>query len=515
MRHGVFFALIATLTLALCGCGGPDVGLSPSDNPIGAYSGVGERETVTVPPRDEISMVFYEDMDSNPLTTTNSENHELLKLVYSPLIRLNGALEPEYVLAESVSISGTGVQIRLRGGLHFSDGSAVTAEDVAASFRTVRANDKSPYYARLQNVQRFTVTDNLTLSLTLSAPDTDFINCLDIPVMQKNGTAGCGPYQFSERNGQRVLEPNPQYFTQPTIQTIRLKKPTDDAERQKMFSVGLLDVYFMPAESEQVFSGGKEYRIQTYQSDNLLFLGVNCQHETLAHSGVRAFLSTLIDRDRIADNVLLGQASSSAYPFQPTWYKAASLTQNKVPDDLVKREQAAALGFSLTENTLRDGNGEQLVLSLLVAEGSTAHRAVAQAVADSLALSGVKINLETVPRENYNARLQAGEYDLYLGEVKTGRTLNTALYAAGSAINYGNFNAPELEEAAAQYRAGSKTLDDFAAVFDRFTPIMPLVYREGVLFAAADIGTFGSTGTWSVYGDITKLITLETEEEKK
>lgn len=505
-----FFALVAALSLLLCGC----EGVPEQPDSLGAYSGAGEKETVKIPPREEISMVFYEDMDTNPLTTPNSENHELLKLVYSPLVRLNRGLQPEYVLAESITVEGTAAEIRLKEGLLFSDGSPLTAEDAANSLRTVQKTPASPYYARLSNVKKISVADDRTLKITLSAPDADFINCLDIPVVQKKGGAGCGPYQFGERNGQRVLEPNPQYFAQPAIPVIRLKKPADDSERQKMFSVGLLDMYFMPAESEQVFSGGKEYRIQTYASDNLLFLGVNCQKEHLNRPEVRGFLSTLIDRDRITENVLLGQAASSAYPFQPAWYKASSLTQNKVPEALAMRDQAEGLGYTLSENNLRTKEGQQLVFSLLVAEGSAAHRDTAQAVAESLALSGVKINVETVPRADYTARLQAGEYDLYLGEVKTGRTLNTALYAAGSPLNYGLFSAPELEEAAARYRAGEKTLAEFAAVFDRYTPVMPLAYRDGVVFAASDIGDLQSAGTWAVYGDITKLVTLEREEEK-
>jgi hypothetical protein len=68
-----------------------------------------------------------------------------------------------------------------------------------------------------------------------------------------------------------------------------------------------------------------------------------------------------------------------------------------------------------------------------------------------------------------------------------------------------------LTAAAAEYRADKKTLKEFAAAFDEATPVFPLVYREGVLIAAADLGDFTQTGAWAVYGDISKLITMETE----
>ncbi len=511
MKQLLIGLVAAVLVLTMTGCSGESVEPEKAENQPGAYGNAGDEQREVLPARDYISMIFYEDMDRNPLTTTNSENHELLKLVYSPLIRLNRQLKAEYVLAERVTVERTKATVVLKAGLKFSDGAAVTASDVAESLKTVRNTPASPYHNRLENVKSWSAEDDRTLIITLREPDADFINCLDIPVIQRKGDAGCGPYQFAVQGGERVLVPNENYFVRPAISVIYLKKPANEKERQEMFSVGLLDVYFATAESDLVFSGGKNFRVQTYAGDNLLYLGVNCGSELLSDAKLRGFLSGLVGREKLVENVLLDQAEASAYPFQPGWYKAAGLTQDKGWTDLEKKQKAADLGLNLTENMLLDAEGKQLTFSLLVAEGSGVHGDAARAVADSFALSGVKINLETVSRADYNARLQSGRYELYLGEVKTGRTLNTALYAAGSAINYGSFSAPALEEAAAAYRAGRKSLSEYAAVFDQYTPIMPLAYRQGVLFVAADIGDFQSTGTWSLYGDITKLITKETE----
>ncbi|MBQ7935848.1 MAG: ABC transporter substrate-binding protein, partial [Clostridia bacterium] len=504
MKRFFLILTVGVLTFSLLGCSAlmdPDT----QSSQLGAYKEEEEREVI--PARHYISLIFYEDMDTNPLTTNNSENHELLKLVYSPLIRLNGSLVAEYILAESILIEGTSVRIGLKKDLKFSDGSAITAEDAAASYRTVQKTPDSPYYGRLTNVTRIQVVDDRTLLLTLREADTDFVNNLDIPIMPKSGTAASGPYQFSEKNGKLVLIPNPHHYVQPGIATIYLQHPANEQERQNMFSVGLLDVYFTSVESDLTFSGGKDYHVQTYAGDNLLYLGINCTHPLRSDAGARTFLNSLLEREKLADTVLLGQARETAYPFQSDWYKAEGLIHEKNPSDLAKKEQAAALGLNLTENALLDATGAQITFSLLVSEGSTVHQDTARAVADSFALSGIKINIESVPRTDYELRLQTGQYELYLGETKTGRTLNTVLYAAGSTLNYSGVLFPELEAAAAQYRAGTLSLTEFAGVFDTYTPVIPLAYRRGVLFVAKDIGDFQATGTWSLYGDITKLIT--------
>ena len=281
-----------------------------------------------------------------------------------------------------------------------------------------------------------------------------------------------------------------------------------------MFSVGLLDVYFAAAESELVLTGGKSFRTQTYAGDNLLYLGMNCSYGILTNGQVRYYLNQLMERSKLVENVLLGQAEATAYPFQPAWYKATGLTQGAAWTEPGKKEKAAAYGLTLSENVLTDASGQQLTFTLMALQESDMHKAVAQAVADSYALSGVKILPELVDRVTYNTRLAAGEYQLYLGELKTGRTLNPTLFAAGSVNNFSKGSFPALEEAAAAYKRGEIKLTEFAAVYDEYTPLIPLAYRRGVLFSAADIGDFRSTGTWALYGDITELVTLETEISK-
>ena len=511
MKRLIVWILAAMLLLSGCSSVEPE---PQEGSPLGAYGNTDEAETTLLPARSYISLVFYEDMDINPLTTAVNENHELLKLVYSPLLRLDERLTVHYVLAENVLTEEKTVTVYLRPNLKFSDGSAVTAGDVVSSLKTVRNTPTSPYYARLLNVKSVSEVDERTVRITLREKDVDFVNCLDIPVMKKGGNAGCGPYQFGEQGGERVLVPNPNYFLQPKIATIYLKKPAGEKDRQNMFSVGLLDVYFAAAESELVFTGGKSFRTQTYAGDNLLYLGMNCSYGILTNGQVRYYLNQLMERSKLVENVLLGQAEATAYPFQPAWYKATGLTQGAAWTEPGKKEKAAAYGLTLSENVLTDASGQQLTFTLMALQESDMHKAVAQAVADSYALSGVKILPELVDRVTYNTRLAAGEYQLYLGELKTGRTLNPTLFAAGSVNNFSKGSFPALEEAAAAYKRGEIKLTEFAAVYDEYTPLIPLAYRRGVLFSAADIGDFRSTGTWALYGDITELVTLETEISK-
>ncbi len=516
IKRLLLLLMIGALALGIFACGEPEP--DPGSSPLGAYSDHTPKTEEAAPARNYISLIYYEDMDGNPLTTTNRENHELLKLVYSPLIRLNGKLEAEYVLAESITMEGKTVRITLRKGLKFSDGSAVTAEDLDDSIQTIRQNPTSPYHSRLTNIKRYYAENSRTLVINLKEEDVDFINNLDLPIMKGGKGVGCGPYRFSKKGGERVLVANTHYFARPAIQTIYLKEPTDEKERQNMFAVGLLDVYFGTAESAQVFAGGKAYSVQSYPGDNLLYLGINCREGLLKSGKFRSFLNQITAREKLVKSVLLGQGEAARYPYQPSWYKAPQTVPGSGISETERKEQAAALGLSVTENALLNSAGKPLTFRLLVAAESNIHKAAAEAVAEGLAIAGVTIKIEAVPRAEYDARLAEGTFDLYLGEIKTGRTLNPALYASGSAVNFSGVEFTKLQSAAAQYQSGKISLSAFCEVFDRYTPILPLAYRGGALFAAGDIGEFQSTGSWALYGDMTKLVIksekIETEKTK-
>lgn len=512
MKKAALIFLIFALVFSAAGCGlGADI--EPGSSPLGAYGDHGEKVEI-VPPRKEIAMVFYEAMDTHPLTTTNSENHELLKLVYSPLVRLNGNLSAEYVLAEKVEIKGVDVTITLKKGLKFSDGSAVTAADLDHSIQTVRNHPDSPYYSRLANIQKYSVQDEQTLTITLKEPDIDFINCLDLPIIKKGKELGCGPYKFATEGGKQALKINKHYFEQPMVETIHLKAPKSEKERQEMFSVGLLDIYFDAAETEQKFAGGKGFSTQTYPGDNLLYLGINCREGLLQNSKFRAFLNRVINREKLVDGVLLGRAEAAVYPYQPNWYKAEQSIAESEYSDSEKAAAIKELGLTQQENILMDQESKPLSFRLLVCEENEMHTAAAKAVAEGLKIAGITIKIDAVSRWNYQARLAEGNFDLYLGESKTGRTLNTALYAPESAINFSGAPFEALQQAAADYKSGNLPLTDYCKAFDLDTPIIPLAYRGGTLFASADIGEFKSTGSWAIYGDFSKLMIKETEKIK-
>lgn len=172
----------------------------------------------------------------DPAKTTGN-GQPFMNLAYDPLIYRapDGQLKPR--LAESWGYVGTGntvFELHLRSGVHFTDGSALTADVVKANFDYLRkvGVGTAGKVARDATVQ---VIDPLTVRLTLTTanPDLPTIfsqdtmpgvisgDALANPDQLASQTRGSGPYVLDTAttvaNDHYTYTPNPQFWDKPSI----------------------------------------------------------------------------------------------------------------------------------------------------------------------------------------------------------------------------------------------------------------------------------------------------------
>ena len=111
--------------------------------------------------------------------------------LYEGLYALDTGFTPQPMLAESCTVSGTTCTITLRGGVTFSDGSAVTASDVVRSLQ--RAQSSERYGARLAGVSRIAAGSGGTVVLTLAYENQNIAALLDIPIVKAGTETATAP----------------------------------------------------------------------------------------------------------------------------------------------------------------------------------------------------------------------------------------------------------------------------------------------------------------------------------
>lgn len=168
----------------------------------------------------------------DPMRSAAAGNIETYGLLYSRLLRRNsetGALEAGLAENWDAAADGLTYTFKLRDA-KFSDGSAITADDVAFSLERVRADKRSAYPAPLGAVESITAADPKTVVVKLKSPFAPFLGNVEIwnmgIVSKKDVEARSeekaftekpltsGPYMVKEwrPNESLTLDPNPNYW---------------------------------------------------------------------------------------------------------------------------------------------------------------------------------------------------------------------------------------------------------------------------------------------------------------
>lgn len=242
------------------------------------------------------------------------------------------------VLAEDWSMSEDGktYTFQIKQGVKFSDGSDLTAEDVAKSILAVPVNlgQYNGSYGRLSTIIEDAVaTDEYTVELHLTQPYYNTLRelCLANPFgivsseqfnenltakqeSFRNATYGTGPYMYAGDNDGQTWNfvRNPNYWGDaPEVDSFSIKYiPDNDAKILAMqngemdFLSGIKNVsaesYAQMEQTDGFGAQADEKSLQTY------YVGYNLSSEIFSDQVVREAISSAIDKDAVVENIYGG-----------------------------------------------------------------------------------------------------------------------------------------------------------------------------------------------------------------
>lgn len=177
-RRSLFLLLTAALCLLLAGCWGSDP-LAEENGDLNGLLGLEGSDTADdVVPITSFALPILAGETLDPIDCGDGVQQLLLPLLYEGLFELDPSFEPQPVLCESYTHSEDFMvwtfQVR---SVSFSDGSALSAADVAAALQ--RAKTSARYGARLSSVSSIRV-QNGAVEITLSQANNRFPALLDI-----------------------------------------------------------------------------------------------------------------------------------------------------------------------------------------------------------------------------------------------------------------------------------------------------------------------------------------------
>ncbi len=422
----------------------------------------------------------------NPFAANDSEALWRTRMLFDMLVGLNPSdFSPVPALAKSWKIAGNVFTFTLQDSAKFSDGSDVTADDVAFTMKGILAKQTaSPNVSRLasiqgakeytagtaQDVAGIKVMDPKTLVVTLAQPDASFlinmsyVNPVPMKLLQGKDLSkaskeaffqkpvGAGPFTFVSWNvgGDFVAQKNPNYYVKglPYLDKFTHRTIPDAQTLVNSLLSGDIDgsVYPSPAGADKLKADANlTVLVPPFTSpDGWEF---NFSVPYLAKKEVRQAVAYALDMTQFSKDSLYGLGKPGVGPIAPGNY-AFDKTLQPIPYDLNK-----AQALIKQAGTPPDG------IEFIVNKGNVLREDFLTYTQAQLAKIGWKINAQAIEYATLVDRVTKKDFQA-CGVNFTGINVDPGdlylQFGTGQSQNYSNYSNPQLDTILKQ---AAQTLD--------------------------------------------------------
>ncbi|MDR2896091.1 MAG: ABC transporter substrate-binding protein [Propionibacteriaceae bacterium] len=511
-------AVAAAAALALSGCGSSN----PSNNSSDGANMVAEGDTPVLAFAKPDGPLTN---NSNPFVGTSAARGTgYAYAIYESLVQANTldpTAEPTPWLASAWQWNEdyTSITYTIRDDVKWSDGQALTPDDVAFSFQVRKDNgalngENLPYGDITVNGQDVTISFTSSQYVNTNKVYGIFIvpkhiweNVADITKDLNQDPVGSGPYLLDSWTQQAIiLKANPDYWGgEPAVKTIQYQSYNDNTALLNALVAG--DVQWgwgYIANYKDVFLA-KDADYVSWFPSGLSFDGLwfNTAKEPFDDVTLRQAVSMVIDRQQLSDTGSTGAAapltSVTGLPLPVGESFVADQYKDKTYEVDVDGAKQLLTDAGYTgvgeENSLTDPDGNKVEISVAVPSGWNDYQMELEIIAQAMQKQlGMTVTVEAPTADTWSADLASGNFDATLHWTDGGSTpydiysdiMNgTYLKPIGeqAVYNFGRFDSADATTALATY-ANAATDEDRAAALDTIesifidqVPVVPLLER--------------------------------------
>jgi peptide/nickel transport system substrate-binding protein len=468
----------------------------------------------------------------NPYVSTSLGTElNMQSLTYEPLLEfniLNPAQAPIPWLATSDAWSNGGKKLTftIRQGVRFSDGTPMTASDVAFTFNLLMKNKTlgSPAPAPAPLPVSATAPNPSTAVLTFAQPEYASLfliastyvlpehiwkNVSDPATYADADPVGTGPYELGSYNAQKVtFTQNPYYWQKskvhvpevifPAYVSNTTANPALDSGQIGYAGNDVADIagnYLGASTDNHTWTPGRPW----FASNNVVTLWPNVTTAPLSDPQVRLAISAGIDRAQ------LSAQGETSYELPATSSSGLLLPEQKtlldpaIGNDLSPTGAASKVSQILTRDgyTMTGGkwlkNGQPIKFSIEDPSSYTDYATDATLIANQLNNEGFEVSFDGVQATQWYSDVATGNFQAVLRWSNQGPTpwdyydfwMDDTLSApVGSPAggDFGRYDNPRVQALLEQYTATDSTakqqlvLNELETVMATQAPVIPLVY---------------------------------------
>ena len=436
----------------------------------------------------------------SPYNCKSEVNFKLADLLYDGLFKITVDHNAQKVLAGQYSFQDKVITVHLKSA-KFSDGTALTSEDVVYSFEKAKLSDR--YSAALTPISSVQKKGKSVVRFTLGTDDVYAINLLTFPIISKTTQMGTGRYAAERNDDGTTLVYNKYHNSdKPKIEKIELCECADYSGAVTLLNSGKIDYLFDELENGNIRSStGKS---QPAKMNNLIFMGINANRAILKNTNFRRGMAQAINQKKLASDAFNSYAFATATPFDPDWSDMGSVVATNVLSDTAEAKNAfidAGLKYDKLGVNLVDNEGKQVTLNLIVNSANNMKIVAAEEIKTQLINCGISVEIQKMPIDEYNIAVENGNFDLYIGEVKIANDFNLDCFFGSGGADFG-INSKKLKFAYKDFTSGECSLQDFVTTFCEENPFVPIAYKGADACANASLEADSTVSENDIYNGI-------------
>tara|TARA_B100000809_G_scaffold51342_1_gene46528 strand:+ start:5501 stop:7207 length:1707 start_codon:yes stop_codon:yes gene_type:complete len=297
----------------------------------------------------------------DPIKITDIVSFHVASQIFEPLLRFDDkdlSLKPLLVNSWIISEDYLTYTFSLKKGIYFQDnncfpdgkGKELTANDVVYTFKRIYSEKSSYAYSLFKNqikgsenyvegnIVGLNAIDNYKIEFTLNKPSSNFLNLIANAVsaivakeaIEQNAIVGSGPFAYSKENDTETaitLLRNKNYHLSdkqgnqlPYLESVAFNVAKSGQEQLDLFMANKLDIITgIPPESVKDLVETQiadfqdtptKYILGRYPQVATSFLSLNTAIAPFNNKKVRLALGMAINKSKIVDNILKGEAYS-------------------------------------------------------------------------------------------------------------------------------------------------------------------------------------------------------------
>ena len=327
------------------------------------------------------------------------------------------------------------VTLKVRDGIKFHDGSAMTMDDVVFSFEQFRTPPEGVVFPRLSGFQAVESIDvsGQEITFKLESPNVDFLQDLasiwsivvpEAVASQEGGIndpdriIGTGPFSLTEAEADSFITStkNPDYFLEapdgdmfPYLDTMTTVAIPDADAMESAFRTGRIDIFQGTLEQADILGKdlGSDITIQQAALPGVFHIAMNAEKAPFDNFEARKAFDLAIDRVAITEF----QAIPAGKPYVPVSYLGNPYPFLDEVMDYPEVNPATRDAAKAEAKAIFEELGITEVEMVVIKSGW--FEMWAQMAAQQLSDVGVTMNLEVRDASAALASAQAGEYQLF------------------------------------------------------------------------------------------------------